>query len=259
MRLFKEFSPKVYVRSGNMLPLEEIEGKTGFATMYAFDEEAAKAIRAQGSSKGLGRFPVYADKMWWDLDDGDTHLKALTDKLSDMGLGYEVWSSGSKGYHLGLSHTPIFDVNVPYTHRMFAEYVGVPCDPTLYQTARLFRLPGTVHEKTGRPKELVEAVEGDSILEMTVRQPSETRFKISDVEDAELLPFFLDSLSSHFNRSPGHGKRHTMFWGWAKDAGRAGLSYETTLELLLTINASWATDSKDPEYVENACSQGWGN
>jgi hypothetical protein len=255
--LYREFAEKVFHRRGNMLPAEEVAKKQGFCSIYAFQEDAAKEIIAQGNSKGLGRFPVWADKVVFDLDNGEEGLQELTAWCQERKLGYRIFSSGSKGFHLEVPHIPVLSRSLPYTHRLLAESTGVPCDPTLYQSGRLYRLEGTLHEKTGKPKQLVEEVEGENLLEIATREPPESRFKIRDVEDSELLPFFLNSVSNLINNSPGPGRRHCTLWGMAKDAGRCGLSYETTLELLLTANASWGSDSKDVDYVENACLQGW--
>ena len=255
--LYREFAPRVFCRSGNMLPAEEVAKKQGFCSIYAFEENAAKEIIAQGNSKGLGRFPVWADKIVFDLDNGEEGLQELTAWCQERSLGYRVYESGSKGYHCEIDHIPVLSRHLPYTHKILADSTGVPCDPTLYQTARLYRLPGTIHEKTGKPKQLVECVDGDAILEIGVRQPIERKFNIRDVEDAELLPFFLNAVSNLIGNSPGRGFRHTRLWQLAKDAGRCGLSYETTLELLLTCATSWDTDSVDASYCENACLQGW--
>ena len=255
--LYREFAPRVFCRSGNMLPVDEVAKKHGFCSIYAFEEDAAKEIIAQGNSKGLGRFPVWADKIVLDLDNGEEGLQELTAWCQERELGYRVFSSGSKGFHLEVPHIPVLDKNLPYTHRLLAESTGVPCDPTLYQSGRLYRLEGTIHEKTGKSKQLVEEVEGENLLEIAIREPPESRFKIRDVEDSELLPFFLSAVANSIGSSPGVGRRHTFLWGMAKDAGRCGLSYETTLELLLTANASWGSDSKDVDYVINAVDQGW--
>lgn len=257
MTWFREYSPKVYIRSGDMRPTEVATVLHGFSTVYAFSEEHANLIKASGSSKGLNKLPVYADCITFDLDNGDKCLKELVEWFAERGLGYKIYESGSKGYHFSSNHTPIYDINLPYTHRLLAEAIGVEYDPTLYQAGRILRNVGTIHEKSGRPKQLIEAVEGDAILEIGIRQPPERRFNIRDVEDAELLPFLFDSLSNLMGKSPDPGRRHTTVWGLAKDASRCGLSYETTLELLLTANATWGSLSKEPEYILNAVTQGW--
>lgn len=257
MTWFREYSPKVYTRSGDMRPSDVATALHGFSTVYAFSEEHADIIRSSGASKGMNKYPVYADCITFDLDNGDKFLKPLIGWFTEKGLGYRLYDSGNKGYHFCVPHTPIYNIDLPYTHRMLAEATGVEYDPTLYQAGRLLRNIGTIHEKSGRPKQIIEQVEGESILEITLRHPPESRFKISEVEDEELLPFFLNAVSNLYGNSPGCGKRHTIAWGLARDASRCGLSYETTLELLLTINASWGSDSKEPEYIAEAVSQGW--
>ena len=240
-----------------MVPLASIEGKTGFRTIYSFAEDAAEVIKAQGASRGMARFPVYADKVVWDFDQGESGVKDAIAWAKELDLPYALFSSGSKGFHFEVPHTPIFDVNVPYTHKCLVEKVGIPTDPSLYHAARLFRLEGTIHEKTGKPKVLVERHDGGSILELSIKTPEPTRFSISQIDDEDVSKFLFQEISNRIGNSPGCGRRHVWAWGMARDAYRTGLSYEATLELLKMVNSTWGTDAKDDAYIENACSQGW--
>jgi hypothetical protein len=255
--LYREFAEKVFHRRGNMLPANEVAKKQGFCSIYAFQEDAAKEIIAQGNSKGLGRFPVWSDKVVFDLDNGEEGLADLLNWAKERGLGYRLYFSGSKGYHCEIPHIPVLDKNLPYTHRLFAEATGISCDPSMYQHARLYRLEGTLHEKTGKPKQFVEEVEGENLLEIAIREPPESRFKIRDVEDSELLPFFLSRVATLAGSSPGPGRRHISFWQLAKDAYQCGISFDTTLELCLTVNGTWKDDAKEYEYVLAAVTQGY--
>lgn len=256
MTWFREHTKKVFLRRGNMLPEADTD-LPGFHTVYRFSEEAAEEIRKQGNSRGFSRFPVFADSVWFDFDDDRNEIKHLISVLDQHKLGYTVYTTGNRGFHVSVPHTPLFDVTVPYTHKKLVEDLGVTCDPTLYQHSRLLRTIGTVHEKTGKPKQVIDHVDGEAILEISLRSPEESRFKICEVADEELLPFLLSSLARLYGNSPGEGRRHTTCWGLARDAARCGLSFETTLELLLTMNASWRKDSKDVDYIRNACEQGW--
>lgn len=257
MQFYKEYSPKVYTRHGDMRPSDVATALHGFSTVYSFSEEHANIIRSSGSSKGLNKYPVYADCITFDLDNGDKYLKPLIEWFTEKGLGYRLYDSGNKGYHLCVDHTPIYDIDLPYTHRLLAEATGVEYDPTLYQAGRLLRNIGTIHEKSGRPKQLIEEVEGESLLEITLRHPPESRFKISEVEDEELLPFVFSRVAQLVNNSPGAGRRHVTFYGLAKDAARCGISFDTVLEMCQLVNSTWGGDSKESEQVRSSVEGGY--
>jgi len=254
---YREHVSKVYQRSGNMLEADTAVSLPGFSTVYAFSEEHAAEIRSSGSSKGLSRFPVFSDRVIFDFDDGWNSASKLVSWLTERDLGYDLYESGGKGFHVLTAHNPIYDVNLPFTHRTFAQSIGVSCDTTLFQHGRLLRNPGTIHEKTGKPKVLVEQHEGGSILELSIKTPEPTRFSISQIDDEDVSKFFFSEIGNRIGNSPGAGRRHTFFWGLARDAFRTGLSFDATLEILLMLNATWGEDAKDTEYVTRAAEQGW--
>ena len=100
MSLYREWCKTPMARRGVMLPESQITlickgSDSGYASVYAFDEDAAHEIVESRSSSGFSRFPVYVDRLTLDLDDGADQLQAVESALSYRGLAYAVFYSGS--------------------------------------------------------------------------------------------------------------------------------------------------------------------
>lgn len=222
----------------------------GYGSVYMFRAEDAKGIRANNSSRGLGALTVAADAVTLDVDNPND-INQVLEKLDSLKLGYEVWDSG-RGYHIVIPHDFIEDSRLPYSHRCWVESLGLPVDLTLYQHARVLRLPGTVNVKTGRRKQFVERVDGvKPVIEL--RNPPTFNLK---PESFGLKT--IESVLNQFQRlaasEPVPGNRHTRIWSAAKSAAEAGLSFSATEEILQEINKTW-NQPKDPDEVTKAIKQ----
>jgi hypothetical protein len=121
-------------------------------------------------------------------------------------------------------------------------------DTSYLHHAGLFRLTGTIHEKTGREK-VLEEVGGTLILELETLAP-QSRFEVVDT-DLDLLQSVMLNYESSLFRGPSPGQRHMKIWQIAKDMSGAGLSFSTALELCERLNDTWH-DPKTQEEVEAA-------
>ena len=217
--------------------------------MYKISALDAQLIRASGSSRGLNALAVAADRVTLDVDNPDDISLFLT-KLDSLGLAYDVWDSG-RGFHIEIPHDTIYDPRLPYSHKCWVEQLGLPVDYSLYQHARILRLPGTVNAKTGRRKQFVEKVDGMK-AEIELRTPPVFDFK----PDGGLKT--IATVLNHFQRlalaEPLPGNRHTQLWSAARSAADAGLSFSATEEILQEVNKSWS-HPKDPEEVTKAVTQ----
>jgi hypothetical protein len=112
-------------RTGNIVSAKAIQvlagPAPGYSSVYAFYEPDARMIRMQGNSRGFARFPVYAECLILDIDGGDEQMKRVIPKLDAMGLGYQVYISGGKGYHIYIPHDPIYSPDLPYSHLKWVE------------------------------------------------------------------------------------------------------------------------------------------
>lgn len=73
----------------------------------------------------------------------------------------------------------------------------------------------------------------------------------------EPISFAFMRMASLCETPPAQGNRHTSAWSLASQLARAGLSYETTLELVQATNATWPTPKPEDE-IERAVMQAYG-
>lgn len=255
---FEWVSPNLS-RSGNMMPESSLPNvlKThnpGYRSLYSFKEEDALAIRESASSRGFAQFEVASDAVAIDLDDGDATLPILEAKLQTLGLGYTVWSSGGKGYHVYIPHGWITSNWLPHSQMLWVEGLGLPhFDPTLYQHGRVISLPGRVHPKTKRRKALVKTVDGAQ-LNLALQEPPKPKFNF--MPGRKDLAAALLQWASIAGSEPAPGKRHTALWSAAETSASAGLSMEVTLQIAYEVNDGWAL-KKDDEEVKRAVEQAY--
>lgn len=250
---YKEWASQPSNRKGRMLPLSSFQNilklrDTGYESVYYFSESDALKIKQNENSKGMNRLSVGSDRLMIDIDKGEDGLQAVGKILEDKGYGFKLYSSGSKGYHIELSHIPLYDKRLPYSHKHFLksllgkafEYV----DPTLYQHGRLISLVGRIHPITRRKKVLIKEFPGKQVEIPIVDEPEiESTFKaqIEPLSHALLKAFDASSIE------PNIGQRHMVLWRVGKSLSEAGLSSDTTQEILEGINESWDNpkESKD--------------
>lgn len=256
--LYREWCLTPMRRRGTMLPLKTVAQfekapDAGYASVYMFDEAAAAEIKASGSSAGFARFPVYADTLTLDLDQGEKQLELVETKVRALGLAYRVYDSGGKGFHVvvPLAET-VYGTNVPYSQRAWAESLDVGADLSLYQAGHIISLPGRRHPKTGRRKVLVRQVLGE-LLALGLRESPARIFTISDADQSE-LERGLWRLIHLLRQEPGIGNRHVALWSTAKHFADAGLAYDTALDLLTEVNESWE-NPKPSDELESAVKQ----
>jgi hypothetical protein len=258
VELFKEFAPKVNARAGIMFPVEDIVGRVGFSTVYAFDRPAADEIKARRSSKGMSAYPVYADSFTVDFDNGLEDAKLLRDWAKSQGFSYEMWESGGKGAHVVIPHAPLFSTEVPFTHGKLADKLAPSCDRSLYRHGSLLRLPGTLHQTTGRPKVLLECGEGEFEMTVPLMTRSSEKFAITPLETPQdELQFWLHDIARFLGACPGRGNRFMTLWRLARFASECGLSAQVAYEMLQAINSSWGEDAHDLPQVTKAVEQGF--
>jgi hypothetical protein len=263
MKLYREWTLKPEHRRGSMLLQSQIDlickgsGDSGYASVYAFDENAAKEIIASKSSAGLARYEVYTDVLVMDLDGGDELKQQATSILDALGLAYTVWFSGSKGYHVVIPLDRLYYSKIlPYSQRVWVEKQGIKADLSLYQHGRILSLPGRVHPKTGKRKELVEVAKGSTLTLELVDPPKEFQVDFKPLGGLSEFEAGLWKMLQSLGDEPSKGNRHTRLWSTAQHFADAGVSYETSLELMHKVNESWVL-AKDAEGVELAVSQAY--
>ena len=228
-----EYAQTILNRVGRLLTEQELTGLKGFRSIYGFDEASCAYFESISRVKGSRGFTVYADKLFIDFDDMPDQAEKLYHILRQMEVGFEVWHSGNRSIHIEIPHNPLWSKHMPYTHKMFLKNLGVNCDWSIYSTARIFRLPGTVHQKTLKKKEILEVVTGRLMTLEPLEEPDNLR-SYDTTEDDGIMELFA-TLTRFINRPPIKGERHMEFFKVVATCRSGGFSQEFTNELLLKL------------------------
>lgn len=240
---FLEWCEKWNRRNGTFLSQDQVTSRIGFRSVYAFELDPK-------SSKGLNQYPVYSDVLFVDFDDGleSPGYHKLLALLLNNGLAFQSYASGSKGVHVHVAIDPMFGSEVPYSQKVFMEALDVGCDLSIYRHSSLIRLPGTIHDKTGKAKEQINEG-GFDLLQI----PSKTLPVFANVEVADANLFYVAAtrLAGLLHNEPPTGNRSLTLWSLAKNLANSGISFETTLELAYTVNNSWKHPKSESEVLRS--------
>lgn len=214
------------------VPLGGEAGQTGFRSVYAYSPEVKAAIETQGSTADLGWAPVYSDCLFVDFDGADPGPFLVW--LYDEGYGFELWDSGSKGHHVHVQLEPMEGSSVPHSQKKWVA-ANVPlADTTFYHQAGQFRLPRTVHDKTGKRKELLAKRGGKRLEIPLVEKPAAYGDKSLCGLGGEV------ALAGQLIRSKGQGERSVYVWHLAQCARREGLEFGVALSKILWWNSHYS-------------------
>lgn len=231
-----------------MVTRETLDTKTGFRSIYGFAKEACDYFRNIGSVRGAKHFSVFGDELFIDIDNNDEEAGRISDVLTEMGLGFSVYNSGGKGYHIVLKHQPIFDRNLPYSQKEWVRKQGFKSDMCLYTQNHLIRLPRTRHAKTGRYKELEHKVEGALIDLQLVQEPAKVYANgSSDFEFS--LEEFAGIISRIASEPPRPGERNNKMFSLCAGILSCGLKFSTVKDIVENLNSSFPDPLEDSELV----------
>lgn len=149
----------------------EVDGKEGFISLYSVTTETKDCIIQEGSTVGFKGI-VGSERLWIDCDSYEAADKVEAILIKE-GYDYVAYDTGNRGAHFGVlrDHPPSH--LLPQKDKEWVrQRLGELADSSIYTHLHLFRLPGTVHEKTGRRKELVKVVCGRSIKHEPLRYKS---------------------------------------------------------------------------------------
>jgi hypothetical protein len=253
MSWFLEFAPDVMKRQGMFLPKEEVLKKTGFRSVYSLTEADAMDVRRRGNSKNLAQYAVFTDELVMDFDDGvDVHFKTAEKWLLDRDVSFSVFESGSKGLHIEAVCVPKYGRTIPQSQAKFVrEVMGVMSDESIYRHGSLYRLLGTLHKKTGKPKKLLTSHLGDAMIDYAELGFIEM-LDFSNVPGHDGVTRVLEHLLNRYAQPPDRGRRYQSLWSLVKNMKDAGLSESTSYELLKAVNNSWGTQAKEEAEVLRA-------
>ena len=253
--LYYEHCKTVRARTGNLISRDELEGLTGFQTVYGYDVEVRDILRAQKNSLGLARFVPSSDCLYVDFDDQPEEAAKLRLSLIDNDFVYEMYDSGNRSVHFHIPHEMKRSKDLPHTHKCVLEKLGVAMgkvDTTLYRPNSLFRLNGTAHHKTGNKKVLTEKG-GSYILDFNIIPTPERRFEeASGLETPGLvLESFLSHMHSMLLQTVDSGSRHANLFKVGCNVYDLGIDSRAALTFATLINNTFLEPKPDSE-VERA-------
>jgi hypothetical protein len=254
--MYKEWTSKPQNRRGRMVPLSalsvlEAGHDAGYMSVYMFSEEDAFKILQAGHSRDFDKFEVHSDTIYIDIDTGEADLKDCVSKLDKEGLGYYVYSSGSKGYHVTIPLDRTYSgSNIPYSQLEWVKSRGVKSDFSLYRAGSLISCPGRIHPKTGLKKKLIEKKEGKRAT-LTLIDPPAPKFDFDHESSTDSLKIGIAQLTSMVANPPDDGNRHLSLWKASKSLAEGGIPFDATLQFLQVVNDSWPSP-KSANDVERA-------
>lgn len=214
----------------------------GFRSVYAYPEEVKNLITTNGGTAGLEGQSVFSDMLFVDFDNTDP--SELLYFLYDEGVRHEVWASGNRSTHVHVRCEAMFGPDVPWSQKKWVEAHAPGADLTFYHAAGQFRLPRTVHEKTGQRKTFVQGMAGRYLSIPTVARPLHTPGK-----QARSGIFH-----SHLLVPKAEGGRRVYVWHLAKQALAEGLTIDVALDGILWWNSRHCTPPLEETVVRSRVS-----
>lgn len=221
-----------------------------FSSVYAVRAEDAEAIECTAGTAAGFKGIVWSQRLWVDFDTEEGAVSARK-LLKEEGYDYVEYNTGGRGAHFGILR-PIQPSHVlPSVDRLWVSTNMPEADLSLYWHLHLIRLPGTVHERTGKRKTLVDKISGKPLI-LSQHLPSAEASRDSAREGiSERKGIF--SLWSVVSNLTGTGlkiSRHRHLVNLAialqKDAG---LTEEEALWMCLEVNRGFE-EPKDSFEVE---------
>lgn len=148
---------------GKLIPHNEIfdhvqdNDSDYYASAYIYNDDQAEEFKKTGSVRGIKN--VVTNRIWFDFDQADDpafsqiDAKEAIQRLEKYGINknnIEIYFSGNKGFHLVVTLnrfiTPeqVYNICVKkFGHNLKS------LDSAVYDPSRIFRVPGTKHQKSG--------------------------------------------------------------------------------------------------------------
>ena len=179
---------------GKLIPVNEVfdniedSENDYYASAYLYNEKQVEEFKKTGSVRGIK--DVVTNKIWFDFDtNGDASFaqidaKEAVRRLEKYGIdkkNIEIYFSGNKGFHLVVTLnrqiTPdqVFNICV----KKFGKDL-TSLDKGVYDPSRIFRVPGTRHQKSGLYK---IPLTYNQLHQMTISQIKSLASSLDNIKD----------------------------------------------------------------------------
>ncbi len=244
------YSPRPdYGSEPRLVEFRDLPGLTGYASVYSISAESAEAIITAGSTAKFAGV-VWSERLWIDID-GLDKLEEVEKRLQQRKLGYDVWFTGGRGYHLGVNRDCFPSHLLPHQDKQWAKatFGGDLVDLGIYTHLHLFRLPNTLHERTGKPKEFLRSVPGN-MLELPRYDRGNTA-NIGSFGNGSSPASIFSNFEVMAKVGPVRvGNRHSVLVSTGYSLARHGVTAEAALWWLSEMNKYFEEPKSEEEIIK---------
>ncbi len=213
--------------------------RAGFSSLYRITASSAESLNQAGISGYRGA--VWSPSLWIDCDTEEAAMETRA-RLAQLGLAFEVWQTGNRGLHFCVDRPHAPSHLLPQIDREWVKSNIAKCDTSIYSHLHMFRNPGARHEKTGKPKMLIETIKGAPlILADTVNVP------FRGTQQVGKRSIFLDNYIMNMTVPAEEGKRHEALLNLALALNRYGEPLEFIERWLQHTNLLYTEQKPDGE------------
>lgn len=235
----------------DFVPGTSLDSYTGFRSICAYGAADVKAAQKAGTITALREVPHFCEHIFLDFDDNAEAAKEAVTWFFTNGYTHTSYDSGGRSIHIEAPITPLYHKNAAYSIRKFSEQF-VRVDTSYQHYAGLFRLPGTLHEKTGRPKVMLTHMDGGTLSIPLIDRPvSGLTFKKDKLAGDALIPY-IGYYQTLIGSCPSEGGRYKALLTQAFNFQELGFSIDTTEDLLAALNGTW-NNPKTPLEIRKIC------
>lgn len=190
--------------------------RAGFSSLYYITTETAEALNTSGIAGYKGT--VWSPGLWLDCDTEESAMETRA-RLEQLGLGFEVWSTGNRGMHFYIERPHAPSHLLPQIDKEWIKGNFSNVDLSIYSHLHLFRNPGTRHDKTGKPKIMLQKVKGPALyLSDTVTERQYVNSSASRPDSSIFLDNYIMCMTVPFEE----GQRHQALLNLALAMKRVG-------------------------------------
>lgn len=231
-----------------LVPITDVANYTGFRSVYGYPEELAQLINERGSTRELVGRCVYSDKLFVDFDHGDG--SDLLAWLYDEQIEHSVWDTGNRGLHVHIMIEPMLDPLVPQSQQAWVREHIPGADLSFYIHGGIVRLPGTVHQKTGRTKVKRQEIRSGRPLEIPLVDLPDTPVYMPTSQQ-------LASFYQHVLRTKTEGGRRQFAWHLATLAAAEGIDFTVAFRAIMWWNTRNCKPSLPESVITERCREAY--
>ena len=233
------------IRSGAPLLLSKADSQYQYRSLYGFPPETTNFINQNKNTKNLKDFPVFSDTLIIDCDT-DLQKNKTRYQLIKLGISFEIWTTGNRGYHFHIPIVPMLGEHVVRSQVAWLKKNNLweSIDNSIYRAGSIIRVAGAIHEKTNKPKRKLKTIYGKLPEIKFVKKPAALKL----TEDSVLndpTRYYENLLIK--KRTGGRHVHIFILWSEGK---KAGIDWDIISNDILWWNSNMAVPSHNEQCVK---------